>query len=95
MSNTTLNRVIERIGYGGKFSAHGFRGTASTILNEKGYPSDYIEKQLAHAPKDQVRASYNHAQHLTQRKAMLQDWADFIDDLCKRSFTNSISSQAT
>ncbi len=95
MTNTTLNRVIERIGYGGKFSAHGFRGTASTILNEKGYPSDYIEKQLAHAPKDQVRASYNHAQHLSQRKAMLQDWADFIDDLCEKAFTNFINSQAT
>jgi integrase len=78
MSPTTLNRFLERIGYGGKFSAHGFRATASTILNEKGYKPDVIERQLAHRERNQVRASYNHATYLPERREMMQHWADFV-----------------
>ena len=79
MSNTTLNRVLERIGYAGVFSAHGFRATASTLLNEHGYRSDVIERQLAHQERNGVRASYNHATYLAERRKMMQEWADMLD----------------
>ena len=85
MTATTLNRALERMGFNGKdsigFSAHGFRATASTLLNEQGYRSDVIERQLAHAERDKVRASYNHAEYMDERKAMMQEWADLIDRL--------------
>lgn len=81
MSGTTLNRVLERMEYGGRFSSHGFRATASTILNEMGYSSDWIERQLAHKERNAVRASYNQAQYLTERTKMMQDWANLIDSL--------------
>jgi integrase len=81
MSVTTINRALERMGYAGKFSGHGFRSTASTILNEMGYRSDLIEKQLAHSERNKVRASYNQAQYLDERKEMMQGWADLIDQL--------------
>lgn len=81
MTGTTINRVIERIGYAGKFSGHGFRGTASTILNEMGYMPDVIERQLAHSPRNQVRASYNQAQYLKDRQVMMQEWANLLDSL--------------
>lgn len=58
MSSMTPNRALERMGYGGKFSSHGFRATASTILNESGFRPDVIERQLAHATRNQVRAAY-------------------------------------
>lgn len=85
MTATTLNRALERMGFNGKgsigFSAHGFRATASTILNEMGYRSDVIERQLAHADRDKVRASYNHAEYMKERRAMMQDWATYLDSL--------------
>jgi integrase len=81
MTPTTMNRALERMGYLNKFSAHGFRATASTILNEQGYRTDVIERQLAHAPRDKTRASYNQAQHLPERKQMMTEWASFIDGL--------------
>lgn len=63
MTATMLNRALERMGFNGKdsigFSAHGFRATASTMLNEMGYCADVIERQLAHAERNKVRASYN------------------------------------
>ena len=83
MAATTLNRVLERMGYGGRFSAHGFRATASTMLNEMRYPTDYIERQLAHAERDKTRASYNRAEYLSERKEMMQAWANMIDDMAK------------
>lgn len=81
MTATTLNRALENMGYGGKFSSHGFRATAATILNEQGWNPDYIERQLAHAPRNKVRAAYNRAQYLTERRTMLESWANFIDGL--------------
>ena len=81
MGSTTINRALNVMGYGGKLSAHGFRSTASTILNEMGYRPDLIEKQLAHTDSNQVRASYNQAQYLEERRKMMQDWADLIDQL--------------
>ena len=83
MTATTLNRAIERMGYGGKFSGHGFRATASTMLNELGYRSDLIERQLAHAERSKVRASYNQAEYMPERIAMMQAWADLIDEMAK------------
>jgi len=83
MTPTTLNRALERMGFNGKdsigFSAHGFRATASTLLNEMGYRSDVIERQLAHAERDKVRASYNQAEYMVERKAMMQEWSDLVD----------------
>lgn len=83
ISPTTLNRALERLGFNGEgtidFSAHGFRATASTILNEAGYRPDIIERQLAHKERNQVRASYNQAEYLIERKRMMQDWADIIE----------------
>ncbi|WP_108649323.1 tyrosine-type recombinase/integrase [Dongshaea marina] len=85
MTNTTLNRALERMGFNGKgsigFSAHGFRATASTILNEAGYRPDVIERQLAHKERNRVRASYNQAEYLQERQAMMQQWADMLDNL--------------
>ena len=81
MSKTTLNRALERMGYGGKFSAHGFRATASTFLNETGFRPDVIERQLAHQERNAVRASYNQAEYLPERREMMQAWADMIDAL--------------
>ena len=81
MSHGTLNVVLTRMGYAGRFSAHGFRATAATFLNELGYRADLIERQLAHKERDETRASYNQAEYMPERKRMMQQWADFIDSL--------------
>lgn len=81
MTGTTINRALERMGYLGRFSGHGFRATASTMLNEMGYRPDVIERQLAHKERNQVRASYNQAQYLEERRQLMQAWADYIDSL--------------
>jgi len=83
MSITTLNRCLERLGYAGTFSAHGFRATASTFLNESRnrYRPEAIERQLAHRERNKVRGAYNHAKYLDERRSMMQDWADHLDSL--------------
>lgn len=81
MSSMTLLMMLNRMGYGGKMTAHGWRGVASTILNEHGYNRDWIEMALAHVPQG-VRADYNRALYLTQRREMLQWYADHLDKLC-------------
>jgi len=78
-SENTLIYAIYRMGYHSKATAHGFRATASTILNEKNFRADVIEKQLAHGERNKVRASYNHAQYLPERKEMMQWWANYLD----------------
>lgn len=87
MTATTLNRALERMGFNGKgtigFSGHGFRATASTLLNEMGYRSEVIERQLAHAERNKVRASYNQAEYMEERRSMMQQWADLIDSISK------------
>jgi integrase len=77
MTVTTINRALDLMGYGGQFSGHGFRGTASTALHEMGYESDWIEVQLAHKIPG-VRGAYNHALYLPERRKMMQDWADLV-----------------
>jgi integrase len=79
MSNNTILKGLERMGYKGKMTGHGFRGVASTILHEQEYAHDHIELQLAHSPRNAVSASYNHALHLKARTKMMQDWADFLE----------------
>ena len=82
VSENTLNAALRRLGYErGHFTAHGFRAMASTLLNEQGWSRDAIERQLAHGERDKVRAGYNHAQHLPERKEMMQAWADYLDNL--------------
>lgn len=78
MTNTTVNRYLERMGYGGRLSGHGFRGTASTILNEHGFETAVIEKQLAHEHGGQVHLAYNHAEYLDKRRDLMNKWADFL-----------------
>jgi integrase len=79
MSNMTILKALERMGYKGRMTGHGFRGLASTILHEQGYNHDHIELQLAHAPRNAVSAAYNHALYLEPRANMMQDWADFLE----------------
>ena len=79
MSNNTILKALERMGYKGVMTGHGFRGVASTILHEQGYSHEHIELQLAHAERNQVSAAYNHAQYLPQRTKMMQEWADYLD----------------
>lgn len=81
MSGTTINRVLERLGFAGEFSGHGFRSTASTFLHELGYDEKVIDRQLAHAERNKVKAAYNHAEYLPKRREMMQAWADWIDEL--------------
>ena len=71
MSENTMLFAMYRMGYHSRATPHGFRATASTILNEKGFNRDYIERQLAHGERDKVRATYNHAQYLTERHYMI------------------------
>lgn len=79
MCENTVNNVLKRMGYAGKMVGHGFRALASTILNEQGFRADVIERQLAHKPRNKVRAAYNRAEYLEERTAMMQHWADFVD----------------
>jgi len=82
MSDNTLNAALRRLGYGqDEMTAHGFRTTASTRLNEMGFRGDVIEKQLAHEDANAVRASYNRAEHLDERRQMMVAWADELDRL--------------
>ncbi|MBD9356972.1 tyrosine-type recombinase/integrase [Methylomonas albis] len=82
MSDGTIRTALKTLGYeSDEMSAHGFRTTASTLLNEQGWSPDAIERQLCHMPKDQVRAAYNRAQYLDERRRMMQAWADYLDAL--------------
>ena len=82
ISDATFIAALRRMGYDkDEMCAHGFRSMASTILNEQGYPADAIEKQLAHNPRNKIRGIYNRAEYLPERRKMMQDWADFLDEL--------------
>ena len=81
MSDGTLNKALNTLGYKGRQTVHGFRGNASTILHELGYEHSHVELQLAHIPRNKVSAAYNHATYLPQRTKMMQDWADYLDKL--------------
>jgi len=82
MSENTITAALRRMGYSGQdMIGHGFRSMASTLLNEQGWNRDAIERQLAHGERDAVRAAYNYAQHLPERRRMMQAWADYLDRL--------------
>ena len=82
MSENTVNASLRRMGYSKEeITGHGFRAMASTLLNEQGFNEDWVEMQLAHAPRNKIRAIYNRAKYLPQRKQMMQQWADYLDML--------------
>jgi len=84
ISENTLGAALRRLGFSkDEMTAHGFRSTASTLLNEQGFAPDVIELQLAHAERDEVRGAYNKAQRLGERRKMMQAWADYLDGLRK------------
>ena len=83
MGGGVLNTALRRVGYDSKvMTAHGFRAMAATALSEQGWPSETIERQLAHADKNQVRAAYQRSELLTERRKMMQAWADYLDMRC-------------
>lgn len=80
ISDNTVNAALRRLGYAkDEITGHGFRSMASTMLNEQGWNRDAIERQLAHGGRDAVRAAYNYAEHLPERRRMMQAWADFLE----------------
>ena len=82
MSDNAVTAALRRMGFEkGEMTGHGFRAMASTVLNEQGWPTDVIERQLAHAERNRVRAAYNRAEHLAERTRMMQAWADYLDGL--------------
>jgi len=82
LSDMALLAALRRMGYTKEqMTVHGFRSMASTLLNEQGYNRDWIERQLAHGERDHVRAAYNHAEFLPERRKMMQEWADYLDGL--------------
>lgn len=81
MSENTLNKALDKLGFGDRQTAHGFRSIASTLLNEAGWHPDLIELQLAHKERNETRAAYNRALRIAERRAMMQAWADALDDL--------------
>lgn len=81
MSNNTILKALERMGYKGRMTGHGFRGMASTILHEQGYAHHAIELQLAHQERNEVSAAYNHALYLKERRVMMCEWANHLDTL--------------
>jgi len=84
MSENTILFALYRMGYHSRATGHGFRATASTILNEHGYNADVIERQLAHVERNKVRAAYNHAEYLPERRKMMQWWADYLDKAARQ-----------
>ena len=84
MSENTMLYALYRMGYHSRATGHGFRSTASTILNEHGFRADVIERQLAHGERNSVRAAYNHAQYLPERRKMMQWWADYLDKVARK-----------
>lgn len=81
ISDGAIAGMIKRIGYRNKQTMHGFRHLISTALNDKGYEADWIERQLAHGDPDKIRGTYNKAAYLEPRRKMMQEWADYLDNL--------------
>ena len=76
------------MGYKGKFVSHGFRKVASTFLNEEGYPSDHIEKALAHKDKNIIRGIYNRAEYIEPRREIMQAWSTFIETSARETYAS-------
>jgi integrase len=85
MSENTVNGALRRLGWSGsEMTGHGFRSMASTLLNEQGWNRDAIERQLAHTERNSIRAAYNYAEHLPERRRMMQAWSDYLHTLRRR-----------
>lgn len=92
VSENTLLFALYRLGYKGRMTAHGFRALASTVLNEQsGFPHDVIERQLAHKETDQVRAAYNRAEYLDQRRKLMSWWSDWLESAAASQQPSSAS----
>ena len=90
ISDVTLLAALRRMGYDKEtMTVHGFRSMASTLLNEQGYNRDWIERQLAHAERNNVRAAYNYAEYMPERRKMMNNWANYLDAL-KASNENKV-----
>ncbi len=90
MSSNTMLYALYRMGYHGRATTHGFRGVASTILNESNlFNRDWIERQLAHVERNEVRRAYNAAEWLSDRRKMMQWWADYLDQLSAKPQSTS------
>lgn len=85
LSNGTVLMGLRRMGYAKRMTGHGFRTLASTILNENNFPSDWIERQLAHEDEDKIRSAYNRAEHMPERRKMMQWWADHLDEAARNT----------
>tara|TARA_R110002073_G_scaffold84268_1_gene201014 strand:+ start:697 stop:1914 length:1218 start_codon:yes stop_codon:yes gene_type:complete len=84
MSENTVNAALRRLGYSkDEMTGHGFRSMASTLLHEQGWPHEAIERQLAHSERNKVVAAYNYAEHLPERRKMMQHWSDYLEGLEK------------
>ncbi|MBQ4418912.1 MAG: tyrosine-type recombinase/integrase, partial [Synergistaceae bacterium] len=84
IGESSFSKALIKLGYGkGKFTPHGFRGMASTLLNEHNFNRDVIERQLAHVENNQVRAAYNQAEYLDERRKMLDWWSAYLENLIK------------
>ena len=82
MSDMTFNKALRSLGYDKTTHvAHGFRKTASTLLNEQQWNSDWIERQLAHVPANKVRGIYNKAEYLEGRREMMAAWSEWLDGI--------------
>jgi len=91
MSNNAVLAALRRMGYAkDEMTGHGFRSMASTLLNEQGWNRDAIERQLAHAERNNIRAAYNYAEYLPERRRMMQHWADYLDALANGTQTLSL-----
>jgi integrase len=81
MSENAMLYALWRMGYRGKATVHGFRATGSTILNERGFNPDAIERQLAHAERNKIRAAYHRSEYMEERRKMMDWWGDYLDQL--------------
>jgi integrase len=81
LSNNAILNLLYRMGYKHKATGHGFRATASTILNEQGYNPDAIERQLAHIETNKIRAAYNRSEYMNERVILMQDWSNYLDSV--------------
>jgi len=93
ISENTINAALRSAGYTkDQMTGHGFRHMASTLLHEKGYKSELVERQLSHGDRNAMRAAYNFAEYLPERRKMMQDWADYLDALASGAKVVAIGS---
>lgn len=86
LSENGVLTALRNMGYTKEqMTAHGFRSMASTLLNELGHRPDVIEAQLAHKGADKIRATYNRAEYMLERRNLMQSWADYLDELREKA----------